>query len=151
MKPLAVLLIVFGLVWGSTALVNPSIDIAWAARVGMSAMLVFTAMGHFVFTQGMTLMIPNGFPCKRALVFATGILEVALAVGISIPGIRQLSAWVLIAFLVVLLPANIKAAREGIDFQKPHAVGKGLRYLWFRIPLQFFWVLWTYYSCIAVE
>jgi uncharacterized membrane protein len=48
----------------------------------------------------------------------------------------------------LLLPANIKAAKEHIDYQKGNFEGSGLKYLWFRMPLQILFILWIYLSAI---
>jgi uncharacterized membrane protein len=54
----------------------------------------------------------------------------------------------LIVFFVLLLPANINAAIKHIDYQKGTFEGQGLNYLWFRIPLQILFIVWTYMSAI---
>ncbi len=36
-----------------------------SARIGMSAMLVLTAVGHFVFAEGMAMIIPDFVPLKK--------------------------------------------------------------------------------------
>jgi hypothetical protein len=47
----------------------------------------------------------------------------------------------LIIFFVVMLPANINAAVKHIDYQKGTTDGSGVNYLWFRVPLQVFFIL----------
>jgi hypothetical protein len=49
----------------------------------------------------------------------------------------------------LILPANIKEAIDHVDYQNATFEGKGLSYLWFRIPLQLLFIAWTYFSCIA--
>ena len=61
MKPLIVLLSVFGLCIGITVLLG-NMDIDFSGRIAMSAMLAFTAMGHFKFTDGMAMMLPAFIP-----------------------------------------------------------------------------------------
>lgn len=111
-------------------------------------MLVFTAIAHFVYTQGMVMMLPDFIPYKKNLIYVTGVIELAAAVGLVIPSIRALTGWFLIAFFVLLLPANILAAIRHIDYQKGTSDGNGLNYLWFRVPLQVLFVVWTYISAI---
>src|SRR5690606_37901243 len=107
-----------------------------AGRIAMSAMLVFTAVGHFAFNKGMAMMLPDFFPYKTGIVYMTGLFEVVLAIGLLLPHYRTVTGWTLIVFLLLVLPANIYAAVHQLDYQKATFDGPGLRYLWFRIPLQ---------------
>jgi uncharacterized membrane protein len=112
----------------------------------MAVMLVFTVVGHFAFTKGMAMMIPDFIPFKKELVYATGVMEILAAIGLLTPNLRVVTGWFLILFFIVLLPANINAAIKQIDYQKATFQGEGLNYLWFRIPLQILFILWTYIS-----
>lgn len=62
MKPLFVLLSVFVLSLLVIRFLNINFDIKLAGKIAISAMLIFTALGHFKFTKGMSLMIPDYFP-----------------------------------------------------------------------------------------
>lgn len=148
MKPFIVLLIVFGISVLSIKILLNKYDIALSARIAMSAMLLFTAVGHFAFPKGMKMMIPGFIPFKTQMVYLTGIIEIAACIGLLIPGLRILTAWLLIIFFILILPANINAAMKHIDYQKATFDGSGLNYLWFRIPLQILFIVWTYVSSI---
>jgi uncharacterized membrane protein len=148
MKPLIVLLIVFGVSVLVLKLTTHKYDFRLSARIAMSVMLVFTAIGHFMFTKGMAMMIPEFIPFKTAMVYLTGIFEILAAIGLLIPEFRVLTAWLLILFFVLILPSNIIAAIKHIDIEKGTLNGSGLNYLWFRIPLQILFIVWTYISSI---
>lgn len=148
MKPLLVLLIGFAISLVAIKIITKTYDYKLAARIAMSLMLLFTAFGHFVFTKGMTMMIPEIIPYKELIVYATGFVELSLAIGILITKYSSLGAWVLIIFFIVLLPANIYAAIHNINYQNGTFDGHGLSYLWFRIPLQILFIFWTYCSTI---
>jgi uncharacterized membrane protein len=122
-------------------------EVARSGRIAMSAMLVLTAMGHFMFTKGMAMMI-SFLPFSTVIVYVTGLLELVLALGLLIPKTRQLTAWLLIVFFIVLLPANIYAAYRHVNLQEGNYTGEGISYLWFRIPLQLFFICWVYFSSI---
>lgn len=107
-------------------------------------MLVFTAIAHFVFTKGMTMILPDTIAYKNEVIYLTGIIERLAAIGIFIPGLRLITAWLLIAFFILILPANIYAAIKQIDYQKGTFTGHGPVYLWFRIPLQIMFIFWTF-------
>ena len=83
-------------------LLRNEFDLALAARIGMASMLVFTAIGHIVYTQGMTLMLPTFIPYKESLVYLTGLLEVGMAVGLLIPKFAKLAGWSLLIFLLLM-------------------------------------------------
>lgn len=148
MKPLIVLLSVFAVSLLTTKFVRGNFELALSGRIAMSAMLVFTAVAHFSFTKGMAMMLPDFIPFKTETVYLTGIIEIAAAIGLFIPNFRIVTAWLLIAFFILILPANIYAAIKHIDYQKGTFGGNGLTYLWFRVPLQILFIIWVYLSSI---
>ena len=148
MKPLIVLVGTFVAALLVLRLIQGSFQTAFAARIAMAVMLIFTAIGHFAFTEGMTAMLPTFIPFKTFMVYFTGILEIAFGVGILIPDFRPLVGWIIIAFFIVLLPANIKAALENLNYQTGVYDGPGIVYLWFRIPLQLLFIVWVYFSVV---
>lgn len=149
MKPLIVLIIAFTLAVFGTRIFLPFYDFALAARIAMAAMLGFTAIGHFAFPKGMTMMIPTAIPAKLALVYLTGVIEIAGGAGLLIPQTQVLAGWLLILFFILILPANISAALRGVDYQKGTLGGPGARYLWFRVPLQLLFIGWVYFSAVS--
>lgn len=148
MKPLIVLLIVFAVSILAMKLIRGNYEFANSGRIAMSIMLLFTAVAHFAFTKGMAMMLPDFIPYKTETVYLTGIIEITAAIGLFIPSLRVITAWLLIAFFILILPANIYAALKQIDYQKGTSDGNGLMYLWFRIPLQILFIVWTYLSAI---
>jgi len=146
MKPFIVLLGAFALSALTLFLIYGHSDIALSGRISMSVMLGFTALGHFLYSKGMTMMVPGPIPFKRQIVFLTGILEIVLAITLQISALQRITGWVIIIFFIVMLPANIYAAFNHVNYQKATLEGPGLNYLWFRVPLQIIFILWTYYS-----
>mgnify|MGYP003669378124 FL=1 len=150
MKPFILLIAVTILAIGYMKLVYGVYNFSLSARIGLSAMLLFTALGHFLFTEGMAMMIPDFLPFKKELVYFTGLIEIMAAIGLHVPQFRLLTAWLLILFFVLIIPANIKASMEQIDYQNATFEGNGLEYLWFRIPLQILFIGWVYFSSIRI-
>lgn len=150
MKPLLVLIVVFAISLFALRGIRGDYQFALAGRFAMAVMLLFTSIAHFVFTKGMSMMLPNFFPFKVELVYLTGVIEIVLAIGLLMPGVRVAAAWFLIVFFILLLPANIYAAVKHIDYEKATFAGNGLSYLWFRVPLQVFFIVWTYVSAIRL-
>lgn len=148
MKPLFVLLFVFLISIGIQKLLLKNINYSLSGRIAMCAMLLFTALGHFLFTEGMSKMIPDFIPLKSTVTILTGVLEIVMAIGLLFPNYQKTTGWILIAFLLLMLPANIKASLENLNYQTGTYDGKGLSYLWFRIPLQVFFIAWVYFSSL---
>lgn len=148
MKPLLVLLISFGISLLVLYFINGSLQWSQAGCIGMSIMLVFTAIGHFKLGKGMEQMLPVFIPFKKAIVAGTGIIEIAAAIGLLLPGWQHITGWCLILFFLVILPANISSALRHINYEKGTADGAGPTYLWFRIPLQVFFIAWVYFSAV---
>ncbi len=149
MKPLIVLLTVFTVCVLVVKIFRGTYELALSGRIAMSAMLIFSATGHFVFTNGMSLMLPEFIPFKTETVYLTGVAEIIFAIGLLLPSYRVLTAWLLIIFLLLILPANINASIKQVDYQKATFDGSGLSYLWFRIPLQMLFIICTYLSAIS--
>jgi len=148
MKPLIVLLVSFAVSLLTLYLISGQYEVALSGRIAMSIMLAFTSLAHFIFTKGMVMMMPKIMPFKKEMVYFTGIFEIVAAIGLHILQFRHLTGWALIVFFVVLLPANITAAIKHVDYQKGTLDGSGVNYLWFRVPLQVAFILWTYYFSI---
>ena len=150
MKPLIILLSSFVISLFIVRIITMEYNFALSGRIAISTMLAFTAIGHFAFTKGMSMMIPKFIPHKETLVQLTGIFELLLAICLLIPRLKYRAAWALIIFLLLMLPANIYASMNNINYQKGTFNGSGLAYLWFRIPLQFLFIIWTYLSSIRI-
>lgn len=148
MKPLIVLIVVFGIGCGVTALTAGQANLFLSGRMTIAAMLLLTATGHFKFTVGMVMMMPPFIPAKKLLVQLTGFIEIAAAVALLTP-LYPLCGKLLMVFFILILPANIYGAIKNVNLEKADYTGDGLRYLWFRIPLQVFFIWWIWYFCVA--
>ncbi|KAF2342354.1 DoxX family protein [Flavobacterium tistrianum] len=126
------------------------LELAFAGRVAMAVMLVFTAIGHFVFAKGMAMMI-SFLPWANAIVLVTGIIELIAAIGLLLPNTKVLTGKLLILFFILLLPANIYAASHNINLQSADYTGKGVSYLWIRIPMQLLFIAWVYFSSLGIN
>lgn len=145
MKPLFVLLGVFAVALLVGQFTFGEWMFSYAGRVAMAAMLLFTAIGHFAFTKGMAMMLPEQIPYKTALVYLTGVFEILAAAGLLFQATKEITGLALVLFFIAILPANINAAVKNVDYQKANAQGYGPGYLWLRIPMQVFFIIWVYY------
>lgn len=148
MKPFFVLLGVFALALIATRILDSRFDYVFAGKFALSVMLVFTSIGHFKFTKGMTLMLPDFIPFKKKLVYGTGYIEILAAICIWIPSLRVITGILLIIFFILILPTNIYAAQKRLNYETGTFDGKGLSYLWFRIPFQILLIVWTYFFVV---
>lgn len=145
MKPLIVLLIVFTVSMLTGYLLNGEWPLIFSGNLAMCVMLLFTAIGHFKFPKGMAMMIPQYIPNKKEIVLASGVAEVVLGVALLFPVLRFYAGVLLVAMFVLLLPANISAAKRRVNYEKGTYGGPGPNYLWFRIPMQVFLIAWVIY------
>jgi len=112
-----------------------------AARIGLAVMFLFTGGSHFSSLKyDLAAMIPPPLTGALWMIYLTGLLEMAGAIGLLTSRLRRPAAWGLLALLVALFPANVYAALTGVTLG-----GSAATPLWFRAPLQVFWlaVLWT--------
>ncbi|MEW5974408.1 MAG: DoxX family protein [Acidobacteriota bacterium] len=111
---------------------------AGSLRLALAAMFVFTALSHFLprSRQDLIAMVPPAFPRPDVLVRLTGILELAGAFGLLLPGLVRTAACCLAVLLVAMFPANVHAARKGLRI-----AGRPATPLALRLPMQLFWIL----------
>ncbi|SDM49411.1 DoxX family protein [Nonomuraea jiangxiensis] len=123
----------------------------WRASAGhgLAVMLVMTASAHFV-PPGVSFMpnhadllamVPPFVPFPAAVVYLTGVLELAGAVGLVLPGTRRAAGACLALLFVLLLPANVYAALADVPF-----AGGTATPLWQRVPEQILYIgvaLWA--------
>jgi uncharacterized membrane protein len=109
-----------------------------AAAAGAGLLFLFTASGHFTQTASMVQMLPSWAPARELLVYATGVLEIAIAVALFFRHSRRTGAWAAAAALVAFFPVNVYAALHHAPMGG-HVWGPV--YLLVRAPLQLF-ILW---------
>lgn len=111
-----------------------------AGRGALVIMFVFTGASHFTeMKHDYVAMIPETLPRGLWVVYLTGVLEIAGAIGLLIPRFRRMAAICLVLLLLAMFPANVNAALNGIPLR-----GRAPTSLWLRVPMQllFIWMLW---------
>ncbi|WP_433219773.1 DoxX family protein [Microtetraspora malaysiensis] len=120
-----------------------------SAAHGLAVMLVMTASAHFV-PSGVTFMpnhadmvamVPPFVPFPALVVYLTGVLELAGAVGLVLPATRRAAGTCLALLFVLMIPANIYAALDGVTL-----AGEAATPLWQRVPEQVLYIgvaLWA--------
>lgn len=99
----------------------------------VAVMLMLAASAHWGARRpDLIRMVPPVFPRPDLIVTATGILEIAGAIGILFPATNKLAVIGLAVLLIAMFPANVKAAREGLTIG-----GRPVPKLLLRTVLQF--------------
>ena len=111
-----------------------------AGRAGLAIMFLFTAAAHFTDTKhDLMAMIPDHLPRSLWLIYLTGVLEIAGAIGLLVPRFQRIAGICLVTLLVAMFPANVNAALNEIPLR-----GEPPTELWLRVPIQilFIWTIW---------
>jgi uncharacterized membrane protein len=91
-------------------------------RIGVSLVLVFAALGHFIKTSAMTQMLPSWVPMRTPMIYLTGIFEGLLAIAIlATPSFRS-TCWLLCIYLLSIVPSNVYAAFHGLILEATRQV-----------------------------
>ena len=149
MAPLIVLIGSYFLFWlGNRYIVKGKFSMSIIGRVSLALMLMMTGSAHFFKTEVMMQSMPDFFPYKEGLVYFTGVVELLAAVGLVIDRTAKFISIMLIIFLVCILPANIIGSLKRVELG---GMENGPIYLFFRIPLQLFFIWWTYFFGIRLK
>ena len=114
-----------------------------AARWGLGSDLVFAGLSHLANPTPFEQHLPEWVPAAGALVAATGIIEIALGIGLAvIRSRRRLVGLITAAYLAAVFPANVYVAVAGIDVDgQPGGI-----YPWLRLPFQALFIAWALWS-----
>ena len=109
------------------------------ARPLFGPFFIFAGIMHFVIPRSYTAIVPPRLPAPRALVYASGVAEIAGGAGILHPRTRcPASAWS-VATLVAIFPANVHMALHPERYRVPG----GRVALWLRLPVQALFIAWA--------
>jgi uncharacterized membrane protein len=99
---------------------------------------VFAGVMHFVIPKTYQRIVPPYLPAPRALVYASGVAEIAGGVGLMSTSWRRRAGYWLIATLLAIFPASLHMALHADEF--PQIPGKAL---WARLPFQGVFITWV--------
>lgn len=95
---------------------------------------------HFVIPRAYRRIMPPYLPAPTALVYASGVAEIAGGAGLIPEATRRSAGWSLIATLVAVFPANLHMALHPDEFPR---VPGGAASVWARLPLQAAFIAWV--------
>ena len=107
----------------------------------LAAFMTLGGINHFVSPEPYVAMTPAVLPAPLALVYISGIAEIAGGLGLLPRHTRRLAAWGLIALFVAVFPANINMAINSLPLGE-RVVPQWA--LWARLPLQLVLIAWAY-------
>jgi uncharacterized membrane protein len=123
----------------------PQMDDKRRGRISLALLLLFTGLGHFVNPEPMAAMLPPWVPGRVPIIYITGVLEWAGAIGLLVPRHARLAGMCLLAFLIAVFPANVFAALNYVGMGGHDA---GPAYLLVRGPFQLGLMWWTYHFAV---
>jgi uncharacterized membrane protein len=99
----------------------------------LAVLMVVVGILHFVNPEPFVMIVPDYLPWPLALVWISGVFEIAGGVGLLIEKTRRAASLGLIALYVAVFPANVWMATEGIQ---PPGMELEPFWAWARLPLQ---------------
>lgn len=115
MVPFVVLVVSASVFWllGKARLVGAFQDPGVVLRSALALMFALTASAHWGKRRpDLIRMVPAVFPRPDLLVTITGLLEILGVIGLLLPMMARATCICLAVLLVVMFPANIRAARQ---------------------------------------
>jgi uncharacterized membrane protein len=101
---------------------------------------IFAGILHFVIPRTYESIVPDYLPAHRALVYASGLAEVAGGAGVLNSRTRRWGSWWSIATLLAVFPANVHMALHPDRYK---AIPGGRPALIARLPLQALFIAWA--------
>ena len=104
------------------------------------AFYVIAGVRHFTHEHFYLKMMPPFVPAHRPMVWASGVAEIALGIGLCFGLTQVYAAWGLVALLVAVFPANVYMLQVA-----PERFSKIPRWiLIMRLPLQGVLIAWAW-------
>jgi uncharacterized membrane protein len=99
------------------------------ARFALAGLLATSGVGHLVVPEEFLAQVPPRLPAPMAVIYVSGIIELALAGALVFLARRRVQVgWVVAAFFVVIFPGNVSQALTGADaFGLESATARWLR------------------------
>jgi uncharacterized membrane protein len=113
------------------------------ASIPLALLFVVAGVGHFTNADEFAAIVPAFLPWPHLITYVTGVMEIALGVGLLAERSRRASGLLTAAFLVAVFPANINMAVNRITVL---GMPDDSLYLYGRLPLQAVligWALWV--------
>ncbi|MEX0812782.1 MAG: hypothetical protein WD048_11250 [Chitinophagales bacterium] len=97
--------------------------------------MIIAGIGHFINPEMYNPFIPDFLP-KLAVNYITGIVEIALGIGLLIPAFQKMAAFGIFLLMCAFLPLHI----IDVFIENPAIGSKTMAYI--RLPIQFVFIAW---------
>jgi uncharacterized membrane protein len=105
----------------------------------MACIYILAGILHFVYPVMYRRIIPSWIPYRKAVVYLSGVLEIAFGAALFFPATSELALYGIMILLLLFLPVHTHMLRD----QKA-SMGLPFWVLLLRIPLQGLLVFWAY-------
>ncbi len=105
----------------------------------MGILYVGAGVNHFINPDFYKPIMPAYLPAPLFLIYLSGAAEILAGIGVLFEPTRRMGAWLTIAILLAVFPANIQMA---IDYGRTQHPGFILSLL--RLPIQFLLIYWAW-------
>ncbi len=105
----------------------------------MSLLYFFTGISHFRIPEYFLDIMPPYIPWHLKLVYISGACEIIFGLLLIPRQTRRIAAWLIIALLIAVFPANIQMTINYVNEHNPD--------LWIsivRLPIQIFLIWWAW-------
>lgn len=105
----------------------------------MAAAYIAAGVNHFFRPEFYVEIMPPYIPAHLAMVYWSGVFEIALGALLLDPRFRKLAAWGIVAMLVVFFTVHIHMLVNHEDFGMSYVA------LVLRLPIQVLLILWAWW------
>ncbi|CAF4038297.1 unnamed protein product, partial [Rotaria magnacalcarata] len=112
----------------------------------MATLYIIAGIFHFVTPEFYLAIMPNYLPYHLELVYLSGVAEIICGLMLYLKRTRVFGAWLTIALLIAIYPANVQMAQNYWSKDHPQ------KYLLLaRLPFQFVFIWWAYQYTKPIE
>jgi len=115
------------------------------AKVFAGPVMVVLGINHFVIPQTYVTAVPDALGAQLALVYLSGIAQIAGGLGTMHARTRHAAGWLLVATLIAIYPANVHMA---IHPDRCPGIPGGSVTLVARLPLQILFIYWVWLAAL---
>ena len=108
----------------------------------MGGFYILNGLNHFFNADAYIAIMPAYLPWHSQLVALSGVAEIGVGAGVLIPATRVTAAWGVILLLILIFPANLYVAMNGLPYigDQPNTALN-----WVRLPFQAVFVAWAWW------
>jgi uncharacterized membrane protein len=115
-----------------------------AGLMAVVILFLFTGSTHFsAMKHDYAAMLPSPLSGNLGIIYLTGVLEIAGALGLLVSRTRRLAGICLVLYLVAVFPGNVYAAVNEVPFR-----GEPPTPLWLRTPIQLFFIGMVWWTAV---